>query len=335
VLEVMGGVDITYPMEHGVVENWQDMELLWRYCYEAIGEEPEDQPVLLTEAPFTPAKTKEKMAEIMFESMEVPALQIKMQAMCSLFASGRTTGLCLDSGDGVTHSVPVVDGFVQGLAILRTNIAGRDITRQLKRMLFDQGYNFSTHRELQFVREIKEKTCYVALDFDAEMRLAEGKIPELDGRTPDDLKMTHELPDGQEIEIREERFRATEVLFQPLKIEEESPGIQEVTWNSIKACGVDTRKQLLANVILSGGNTMFKGLGPRLQSELQLLAPPGAQVIKVLEDPKRYESVWVGASVLANLESFADEWLTKDEYDDQGVTAVHEKCFSCREVSPP
>lgn len=331
VLEQTGGIDITYAMEHGIIENWDDMERLWRHGYDTLELDPTEQPVLLTEAPYTPKRVKEKMAEIMFEALDVPGLQIKMQALCSLFASGRTTGLCLDSGDGVTHAVPVIDGFVDGGAIMRTNVAGRDITRQLQRMLFDQGYNFNSPRELQFVREIKEKACFVALDFDEEMRLVDKKITETEaGRTLDDLEFEYELPDGQEITLAEERFRAPEVLFNPMKIELEVPGLHQITWQSIQTTGIDCRKTLLANVLLSGGNTMFPGLGKRLQSELQLLAPPGATVIKVMEDPKRYESVWVGASVLANLDSFAEEWVTQKEYQESGMAAVHAKCFSCK-----
>ena len=169
VLEQHGGININYPMEDGIIKDWADMQALWERAYEDIEEEPSDRPVLLTEAPFNPKKNREKMVEIMFEAMEVPALQIKMQALCSLYASGRTTGLVLDSGDGVTHTVPIFNGFVEKQGVLRSNIAGREVTKVLQRMLFQKGYNFSTHREMQYVQSIKEDLCYVAEDFDDEL----------------------------------------------------------------------------------------------------------------------------------------------------------------------
>eukprot|EP00659_Diplonema_papillatum_P007609 gene7609-11650_t len=168
VLDKTGHIDISYPMTDGIVTEWTDMQTLWERAFEEIEEDPTEQPVLLTEAPFNPKKNREKMVEIMFEALEVPALQIKMQALCSLFASGRTTGLVIDSGDGVTHAVPVFKGFVIREGIQRSNVAGREVTQMLQRMLFQKGYNFSSHREMQFVREIKEAGCYIAEDFAEE-----------------------------------------------------------------------------------------------------------------------------------------------------------------------
>ena len=129
--EYRGLLRIKYPMEHGVVENWDDMEILWNYLYgkEQLNINPEEHPVLLTEAPLNPRKNREKAAQIMFEHLNVPALFMSMQAVLALYASARTTGVVLDSGDGVTHAVPVYEGFAMNHSIQRVDIAGRDITR--------------------------------------------------------------------------------------------------------------------------------------------------------------------------------------------------------------
>eukprot|EP01064_Diplonema_japonicum_P029468 TRINITY_DN4787_c1_g1_i4.p1 TRINITY_DN4787_c1_g1~~TRINITY_DN4787_c1_g1_i4.p1 ORF type:complete len:433 (+),score=88.66 TRINITY_DN4787_c1_g1_i4:147-1301(+) len=317
VLEKAGRINITYPMENGIVKEWTDMQTLWEHAYDEIEEDPKDQPVLLTEAPFNPRKNREKMIEIMFEAMEVPALQIKMQALCSLYASGKTTGIVLDSGDGVTHAVPIFEGFVDKNGIQRSNIAGREITSYLQRLLFQKGYNFSTPREVQFVQEIKEASCYVALD-----------MMEEEEKQDDEIEYSHTLPDGQKVTLTEERYKASEALFDPTRIDSEAPALHQMVWSTIQSSAIDNRAGMMANIILSGGNTLFPGIDKRLQEEVSTLkGPGGAAIVKVSADPARAESVFAGAAVLASLPSFNSEWLTAETYDEEGINAV-EHCFS-------
>ena len=321
VLDRAGQINITYPMEDGIVKEWGDMQSLWEHAYEEIEEESEDQPVLITEAPFNPRKNREKMVEIFFEAMNVPALQIKMQALCSLYAAGRTTGLVVDSGDGVTHTVPVSHGAVITKGILRSNIAGREVTKVLQRMLFQKGYNFSTAREMQFVQEIKEDACYVAQDFRDEVDRCEAALRSNDDEfdvcsffsllrasslslhpTPPPTPLpfqqkAHTLPDGQNIVLSDERFKASEILFNPARMDSEEKGLHKMVWSSVQSCEVDSRRDLMANVILSGGNTLFPGLAKRLQEEVTELKGPSSAIVKVVADPGRAEMVFSGASV--------------------------------------
>ncbi|KDQ14221.1 hypothetical protein BOTBODRAFT_353796 [Botryobasidium botryosum FD-172 SS1] len=302
-------LSFTYPVEHGVVKDWDTMEKIWHYTFfNELRVNPEECSILLTEAPRTSSADREKMASIMFDVFSPSAICIASQAGLSLVASGCSSGVVVDVGDGVTNVTPFHEGMTFHTATERLEVAGRDITDHLKTLLAASGHELSRST----AQDIKEELCYVALDFNEETR-----------KTPRDIK-PYKLPDGSTIEIPEKiRFKAPELLFQPGLNAKGSDGVCETIHRSICKCDGDFRSKLYENIILAGGSTLFEGIGDRLQRDLSRLAPNAK--VQVIAPAERKYSAWEGGSKFASLSGFSDCCVSKDEFDEHGPSVVHKK----------
>lgn len=308
-------LDLRYPVERGVVEDWDAMEKIWAHCFSELRVNAEDHPVLLSEAPLTPWKNRKTSTEIMFEQFNVPTICIQNQAVLALYASGRTTGIVLDSGDGKTDVVPIYEGYTLPHAVLRQDVSGSDLTTYLAKQLSSRACAFSLPREVDLVRDIKERCCYVAPDFNREV----------ENRTAIHEK-SYELPDGQILSLGEEQFRCPEAYFQPSLLGIKSPGIHFLAMKAIMKANVDIRRELYNNFVIAGGSTMFPGLSERLRNEISSLAPISVN-IKTIAPPERKYSAWIGGAILASLAPFHDMCINRQEFEEAGPSILHRKCL--------
>ena len=258
---VRASLETSYPVTNGIIKNWDDMEELWKYTFnEKLAINPPDHKILLTEPPLNPTKNREQMVERMFEKFGFGACNVSIQAMLTLYAQGLRTGVVVDTGDGVSHVIPVYDGFVPQNLIRRLDVAGRHITRYLIKLLLLRGYAFNRTADLETVRQIKEKLCYVAHDIGMERRLAQDTTV---------LEEPYTLPDGRVIKLGRERFEAPEPLFDPSLVDVEAPGLGDMVFEMIQKSPMDCRTDYYKHIVLSGGTSMYPGFPTRLEKDIR------------------------------------------------------------------
>jgi len=284
---------------------------------------PEEHNILFTGHLKFPKETREKIAQTMFETFNVPGLYIANPGALSLFSNGKFDGINIDLGNGGSSFIPIFDGFSLSHAEIYQNFGGRDLTEYMASLLNDIGYklNFNDNREI--IERIKEKSCYVSLDYEKEIKSVEN--------------YDYELPDGIHIYINNQRIKCPEALFKPSMIKKLPEGIYSIAqacYDSIQKCDIDIRKDLYNNIVLSGGTSMFNGLPEKFTKEIKGLVPESMkEEVKVIAPPERRFASWIGGSVLSISSLLENMLIKKDEYEEQGTIIIHRKCFWNKKLS--
>eukprot|EP00540_Astrosyne_radiata_P020726 CAMPEP_0116852246 /NCGR_PEP_ID=MMETSP0418-20121206/17183_1 /TAXON_ID=1158023 /ORGANISM="Astrosyne radiata, Strain 13vi08-1A" /LENGTH=342 /DNA_ID=CAMNT_0004484381 /DNA_START=21 /DNA_END=1049 /DNA_ORIENTATION=+ len=302
---------------------WDAMERVWEHTFESLHAQVEDHPALLTEVPLNPRRNRDQTAEMFFETFRSPALYFAPPSVLSLYASGRTTGVVLDVGEGSMHCVPVYEGHALQHSVTRSNIGGRDVTAQLQLLLRRSGMVFSTTAEAEMVKTMKEETGYVLTTSSNNTNTSNSSTTNKDESTAEkDSKTQYQLPDGQAVSLSTERYEAPEILFTPSLIGSEEDGAANVLVNSIMKSDLDLRSTLFSQIVLAGGSTLFYGFGDRMLQEVRSRSPAHTR-IRISAPPERIYSSYVGGSILASLATFKSMWMTRAEFEEQGTAALH------------
>ncbi|GMH52204.1 hypothetical protein TrVE_jg6407 [Triparma verrucosa] len=347
---------INYPIRHGLIENWDNMERLWQRCiFDSLRCEPEEHYMLLTEPPLNTPENREYTAEIMFETFNVPGLYIAVQAVLALAASWtkksveeRTlTGTVIDSGDGVTHVIPVADGYVIGSCIKHIPLAGRDITNAIQKIQRERKEPIPAEDSLETARKTKEMHSYVCPDLVKE-------FAKYDSNPGKYIRQYEGIKKGTgrkwTCDVGYERFLGPEIFFNPEIFSSDfTIPLPQVVDDAILKCPIDTRRGLYNNIVLSGGSTMFKDFGRRLNRDIKKrvdarmdanIARLGAigktanaqpiDVNVISHHMQRY-AVWFGGSMLASTPEFYRVCHTKAQYDEEGPRiARHNAVFTAQ-----
>jgi actin-related protein 3 len=306
--------------------------------------------MLLTEPPLNTPENREYTAEIMFETFNVPGLYIAVQAVLALCASLLTktdsagknaavTGTVIDSGDGVTHIIPVVEGYVIGSCIRHIPLAGRDVTNFVLQQLRDRGEALNPDDALVVAKKIKEMYCYICPDLVKEYQKYDtdpSKFRQFKGKNP---KTGVEYT----VDVGYERFLGPEIFFSPEIFSSDfTKPLPDVVDDTVQACPIDTRRPLYNYITLSGGSTMFTHFTKRLERDIgrkvkerydfQVKKYPGMTLravdVHVITHPFQRFAVWFGGSMLASQPEFLGYFHTKAQYAEQGPRiARHNQVF--------
>ena len=317
----MGLIKLRFPVKHGVFENEQDILSVFNYLYSKLGinsQEIKEHPLLLTEPLLNPYINREKIAYSLFDNLGVPALFFASQPILSLFSTSSTSGTVLESGEGVTQSCVVYEGYSIPSSYERYNYGGADVTEYLKNLLKKRGYHFYNSTEFRLVNEIKENSCFCYGNNNIKNDIGDAK------KSANKNPINYYLPDGSSISVGDERLLAPEILFNPEYIGKEYLSFPDMIINSINKVDIQLKQKSYENILLSGGNTNFNGLNEQLHFELKNKLNKNMKInLNKLEKPQY--CCWIGGNIISTLEVFKKMWVTKNDWNEKGSKVIHVK----------
>jgi actin-related protein len=312
--------NVNYPIKEGHIENWDDLEKLFEYCfYTKLACNPQEHCILFSESiPSVSKSQREQLAQIMFETFQFPAISISLDAILSLYASGKTTGCVLKAGGGTTYACSVYEGYLVPHAAQYVSINGQQITQHMLQLISaEHHHRFDAYSQRQFLaQDMKEKLCYLVSDFTTEEAKKQYE------------EKAYKLPDGQLLTIGRECYQCPEGLFQPSLmngLQTKNQGIHEAIYHSIATCDEDFHQDLYQNIVLSGATTKFPNIVSRLEKELKQLTNHS---ISFYAPNDRENCAWHGGSIYSSISTFHETCsFKKHEYEEHGPEGVHRKIF--------
>ncbi len=314
--ERRGRLEMKRPVFDSLVNDWDDIESLWTHTFfDVLKVCPDEVYAVVTESPMNPEKYREKSIEILFELFNLEGTYLASKSLLSLYSTGRTTGCVVDSGYGVSFAVPIYEGYASPHTIQKLDLGGRHLDDYLNRILFEKGYEFTTPMELELLSIIKQKLCHLQLDNKSKVR------------DMTDHSETYLLPDESVVRLTSERFAIPEAIFNPKdKVGLDQPGLQQCCFKSIMKTNTEIRPEMFKNIVLAGGNTLFKNFKERLHNEIYDLSPTKTDIDVVAHGERMYSS-WIGGSIIGNMDTFQYLCITKKDYEEHGSKIVHDKTF--------
>lgn len=313
-----GVLKLSYPIVNGIIMNYEYIEKVFHHVfYKEIKVMPEEHPIMIVEPILNPKANRERLVKMIFEKFDHPACAFQNTAKLTCFSYGKTCGIVLQMGSTYSYTLPIHEGQPIYHAIERINIGGNYVTQYLKTLLKEKCSSLLPSREVEVTRDIKENFCFVALDFEQAL---------LDSAYTNIYNHDYELPNGNTITLGNERFKTTEVLFKPFLHGKVSRGIHEIVLSSLSRCPIDLQHDLISNILLGGGNSMFEGLKTRLIHEICKNSPKYCNKVGCIDDPsseRKFRS-WVGGSIIASLSKYQKAWFTKESYDNKGAKGIHD-----------
>ena len=307
---------INYPIQRGVFKNDEDIPLIFEYLFKQMelnSQQIKEHPLLISEPINNRYSNSEKISEILFEKMNIPALIFAKQPLLSLISTGYSTGIVLESGSDITQSCVSYEGYLIENSSFRFDYGGKDVTDTLK-LLINKNNPYISSRLIdnnKVLKEIKEKFCYI-------------KTPKEENEEFVSIDSEYILPDGRKITLNDEKILAPEILFNNQLIYAEYLPFHEMIFNSIDKVDINMKNKLYKLIVLSGGNAQFKGIEEKIKYNLSDLIPRGVE-IKIRSQINPELNCWNGGNIVASLDSFNKMLVNKKEWDECRKNIIHVK----------
>ena len=300
------------PVLRGQVQSWDGLEAVISTCFSADDFDPSGASVLIAEQSLNPKAAREHTAQLLFESLDVGSAYICLAGQLALFASGLTSGVVLESGGGVTHAVPIYDGYPRREGILRAAWGGEDVSGMAASWL---GGVTDADVDLATGRALKEQLGAVLPEAGAD--------PAAAGIS----SLPFKLPDGSEVVVDgADRARYGEALFGGAIQDSLFDPFHTMVSSSVSLLDPEIRAGMYASVVLSGGNSLFPGAADRLRTELKAWNGATTPVsVTMPKDP--LSAVWQGGSIVTQVGVFKKMCVTKVGYAEFGPNLLHRKCM--------
>ena len=267
--KMRGVLKIKRPIERGAIMDWNDFYEILNYCFYSLLRIPDlsQYPVLYTEPTFLQKETKEYLARVLFETHRVKSLIMVPTTILSMFSVGLTSGLVVESGDGITWICPIINGQIVDQSVQKLTLGGTDVNQYLKNLLMREGIHIESSAVDEIIKDMKEKNCYFILD--------SSNPPKKDER------FSIAMPDGSTLSIPHYIFHeAPEVLFQPNLIGYPINNIPQAIISCLQGIDKYYWSELLSHIVISGGNLSYSGFEERLRLEIVKLLPQLGKIPK-------------------------------------------------------
>jgi len=309
----LGILKLRYPIQHGAFKNERDISLIFNHIFTELGLESEEipnHPLLITEPILNPRNNREIISEILFEKYGVSSLVFGNQPPLSLFSFSSTTGLVLESGEGVSQVCSICDGYALPCSFMRSNFGGGDVSYYLNQLLKMQGIEFLSDTEKLTLHEIKKKL----------------KLELVESKSNEDKSIIYSLPDKREIILEHKEFDAAKVVLNPSLVGKNCLGLHQMVTTSIERVNADLREKLYSNIRLTGGNSSIDNFRDVMNTKIEHFLGKFSG-INIRTASNCTVSNWNGGNILSNLGIFNDLLITKKDWEEKGKDIVHKKTF--------
>ena len=319
-LKNIGLLKLHNPIKHGILVNEQEIIPLFNHIYSKLGintDERREHPLIITEPLLNPYSNREKIANSLFDYIGIPSIFFASQPILSLFSTSATTGIILESGEGVSQSCIIYEGYSLPNTYERYDFGGGDVTEYLKLAMKKKGYQLFNSNEYRLISDMKEKYCFF-LPQKYNLNIENVK------KALNSKKINYYLPDGTIITLGDERILASEILFNPELIGKEYLGLSDIIFSSINKAEIQLRPKAFENIVLSGGNVLMRGLEDKMKEDIINKCNKIVKVnVSTVKEPQI--SCWVGGNIISSIDIFKKISVSKTEWEEKGSKILHVK----------